>query len=738
MFCHTATMGSTMRVGSIDYPLSNTNFRGQSLRVDPKLPLSQSATSPRSLYSPIAANADGLWLDNGLGKITSRRRKVSGSRYSKHNPNPEPLPPAPAAPKTSPRGPPISYQSLHTTNGTVPARTGSQKSFAARTGQIPHSIDLGLANPVILDDSPAVANDNRARSISMDHGTKTKHAHIMKPIKPSVSLSSTSQSRQQSSNTVSLAYDCFPSQRPLPAAINAPKPKSVDLVSKPITADGGDIGKGVGLAARIEWASDRSPLQKLEGKLQDISKEEKRARVQQAEQLLKEAHAAKLAQQASISADHAFSHRPSKQKPDALTTAEQNDMASPSNHEALLPAPSAAGHQDIPSHGNIGNAFEADSSQDLRTLNTLDDSQTSQKKFESFRNSGIHSRSSQKWQRSLGASNHNTADRAVRFEPDQHAGDEIEQFKSPTGNVYGGVLNSLSSQDGRNVITSPHNKQKRFSLQQHSSKGDGPSGDAPTPRSNTFSHNGSKIDTKGLPNTNDGPGDTLSIHGLRDYDKLTKYQDLSKAGTETGVHNQVQSYNPDAVDIGTPLHHKNRLPLKVHQQNGGVQTHSEPLSGKSERLHNLKIGGVARLTLADMAVVGIKPKEKSAWWESPRIESQRRSNSENKRTESSGYDNSYEDGNGKASFPIQGSSSVILDSRSKATRTKQYVGEGAAGRARWSRFAFVRKLQSKPALLLPQVDSVLFLLLIPISVRSFLNTMLTMLTFYVSHTWAKS
>ena len=642
-----------MRGRSIDYPLSTRNFQGQSLRVDPKLPLSQKATSWQSPYSPTAANAEGLWLDNGLGKAASRRRKVSGSRHSKHNPNHEPLPPAPDAPNNSLRGPPISYQNLHTTNGTVPARTGSQKSFAARTRQIPHSVDLGLANPVILDDSPAVANDNRARSVSMDHGTKTNYSQIMKPTKPSVSVSSTSQTRQQPSNAVTLAYEYFPSQKPLPAAVNAPTPKSVDLVSNPISADRETIGKGVGHATRTEWASDRSPLQTLEGKLQDISKEEKRTRVQQAEQLLREAH---IARQASTSADHAFSHGPSKRKPkrkpDALTTTEQNDTARPSNHEVPLPTASAGGHQDVPSYVAVGKTVGADSSQGLRTLDTLDDSQPHQKKFESLSKSGIHSRSSQKRQRSPGGSNHNTGpDRAVRFEPDEHADDEIEQSKSPAGNVYGGVLNSLSLQDGRKVNTSPHNNQNRFSLQQHSLKGDGSSGDAPISRPTPFSHNGSKIDTKGQSNTNNGLVNTFSTHGFRNHDKLTKYQDLSQADIKTGVHNQVQPYNPEAADIETPSHHKHRLPRKAHQQNEGVQTRSEPLSGKSEGPHELGIGGVARLTLADMAVVGIKPKEKNTWWESPRIGNQRMSNLKNNRIESSGYDNSYEEGNGKASFP---------------------------------------------------------------------------------------
>ncbi|KAI9679933.1 MAG: hypothetical protein M1817_004948 [Caeruleum heppii] len=49
--------------------------------------------------------------------------------------------------------------------------------------------------------------------------------------------------------------------------------------------------ENLGGQQRREWAPDRSPLQKLELKLQDITKEEKRARVEEAELLVKEARA---------------------------------------------------------------------------------------------------------------------------------------------------------------------------------------------------------------------------------------------------------------------------------------------------------------------------------------------------------------------------------------------------------------------------------------------------------------
>ena len=51
-------------------------------------------------------------------------------------------------------------------------------------------------------------------------------------------------------------------------------------------------------AKKANWASDRSPLQKLEVKLSDISKEEKRARVEQAEQRLRDSKLA--AQQVTL------------------------------------------------------------------------------------------------------------------------------------------------------------------------------------------------------------------------------------------------------------------------------------------------------------------------------------------------------------------------------------------------------------------------------------------------------
>jgi PhoD related phosphatase len=66
---------------------------------------------------------------------------------------------------------------------------------------------------------------------------------------------------------------------------------------------------------RKEWANDRSPLQTLEVKLNDISKEEKRARVEEAEMLLRESKAGRGGRRSSREASTATKGSPLTKEP---------------------------------------------------------------------------------------------------------------------------------------------------------------------------------------------------------------------------------------------------------------------------------------------------------------------------------------------------------------------------------------------------------------------------------------
>lgn len=73
-------------------------------------------------------------------------------------------------------------------------------------------------------------------------------------------------------------------------------------------------------AQRREWAPDRSPLQTLEVKLNDISKEEKRARVEEAEMLLRESKAGRGGRRSSREGEPASKGSASTKEPPVKAT----------------------------------------------------------------------------------------------------------------------------------------------------------------------------------------------------------------------------------------------------------------------------------------------------------------------------------------------------------------------------------------------------------------------------------
>ena len=89
----------------------------------------------------------------------------------------------------------------------------------------------------------------------------------------------------------------------------------LDLSSPPAPSSTVRGSKRRSEAQQREWASDRSPLQTLEVKLNDISKEEKRARVEEAELLLRESKAGHGGRRASKEVSATPKMSPSTKKP---------------------------------------------------------------------------------------------------------------------------------------------------------------------------------------------------------------------------------------------------------------------------------------------------------------------------------------------------------------------------------------------------------------------------------------
>ncbi|KAL8889645.1 MAG: hypothetical protein Q9215_003104 [Flavoplaca cf. flavocitrina] len=257
--------------------LATSDARQRPIRVDPTQPLPTSVPPIRKMEK---SHLHDNGATNGLPSTTSRRRRPSGASQAQYESFPRPGPEAPEVPKA----PPVSYRESYAADPPAEIPYNNPTSFAARA--------RGGLNDVA--DFPPSPTENNLES-SAQQARQNRRS-----------------SRRQSS--ASKPNDTFSSSAFAGTPINGP------LLSSPVTSNGGgtsnpDIAhtqlkrntddkeghtavtpsrsntrrmSASGADARKEWAVDRSPLQKLEGKLIDISKEERRARVEEAEQLLRE------------------------------------------------------------------------------------------------------------------------------------------------------------------------------------------------------------------------------------------------------------------------------------------------------------------------------------------------------------------------------------------------------------------------------------------------------------------
>ncbi|KAL8734222.1 MAG: hypothetical protein Q9166_001708 [cf. Caloplaca sp. 2 TL-2023] len=259
-----------------DLPISDA--RQRPLRVDPTHPLPTSIPPIRKMEkSHLPDNT------NGLARTVSRRRRPSGAGQAQYESFPKPGPEAPEVP----RAPPVSYREPYAADNSAEAPYNNPTSFAARARG-------DSKNAVVLPESPMKDKfDSMAQQTRQNRRGSIRRSSVPKPLEG-----------HTPPFHADAAYMDQPvaSQNP-PAITNGSGPYNPDNAYTQLTRNAGDNQDHVaatpsrsntrrmsasGADPRKEWAVDRSPLQKLEGKLIDISKEEKRARLEEAEQLLRE------------------------------------------------------------------------------------------------------------------------------------------------------------------------------------------------------------------------------------------------------------------------------------------------------------------------------------------------------------------------------------------------------------------------------------------------------------------
>lgn len=224
----------------------SSNSRQAPLTVNPKYPLPSSLPPQKT--------------------ISSRRRRVSGKSH--------------ATTVESPKLPPLSYRDQYVSGASDSPTMSNSTSFAARIRAAP--TDLISAHIPNDDFDPLIKRTayNRRESLNRPPGAlyaalqssnraSYPSPNIASPA-PLVSLNDATSKQAQAPDTKATQNTSNRS-----AQTSKYQEDSIDTTSRSTSRR---VSAGV---------TDRSPLQDLEVKLNDISKEEKRARVQEAEQLLK-------------------------------------------------------------------------------------------------------------------------------------------------------------------------------------------------------------------------------------------------------------------------------------------------------------------------------------------------------------------------------------------------------------------------------------------------------------------
>lgn len=226
-------------------------------------------------------------------RSSSKKNPYSSRRHSNgHQPLPtpdtlsreQPIPP-PTAPDV-PQGPPISYRGFGGPDPSV------HRSFSQRVNGRPFPRDAFADQDLATTSQQATSAQYQSAHRSGDAPAITRRKPV--PNEP-LRLTTTN----LNGNPVPYSPRQAPNSSDDPHAISLPsatrsQPHQTTTPSRAHDEPASAVTRSSAFqndSQRRDWAPDRSPLQKLEVTLNDISKEEKRARVQEAEMLLRERNA---------------------------------------------------------------------------------------------------------------------------------------------------------------------------------------------------------------------------------------------------------------------------------------------------------------------------------------------------------------------------------------------------------------------------------------------------------------
>lgn len=599
----------------INYPAPTPYYqqvsRQQPVRVDPFAPLPTSfapvknadhASWPEEVQKNSVATPEQPKDD--LARAASRKRRVSGTgrgpRKSHVESHPEPLGPE------EPPAPSVPYQRQHAMNGTV-SRINNTTSFAARAHGLSDNEDFPSAD-AHPSPEPIVQPANSRRGESKRRSRERADSNELGP------------GNGREVSQPSWAQSGVPIQQPrivdIPAqrrvveskAVKLDEPPSLeepqsDAVPPPVRSDTRKSSAGHADAGR-EWAPDRSPLQKLEVKLNDISKEEKRARVEKAEQRLREskANGERLrAGQEKQSAEHRTSVRRGSAKHGVRDEAppeqsRQDDHERPEEHRVRRSA-APAYVEDI----------------DRQQMERNQDSARDQPSI----HSGV-------------PSSGKTRSRVLEQHPPQSLPpDPIPKQVGERGVRFHGQVNNSDAPTDPNLHVAQVSAQTR-NPSRTSRQGTGPQEplrqEQPSmgvrtskevPKQQQALHSGKKRHwgRADEPAAFDGAPDPVSARSVRGQSDAVNHEIPPQTAAGKEARQKVgfdDTLNTPAQAAG---HHKHHLSDILHHGQRNAPNSSPQFGPQPRHIDEWRQGGTARLTAAELVIPIDDASNQNAWWE---------------------------------------------------------------------------------------------------------------------------
>lgn len=612
------------------------------LRVDPNYPLSsQLPPSQESERSP---------LTNGVARTTSRRRRPTGSGPPSRIPVESfPQPPAPEVPKA----PPLSYRIPNDGENYGPPRTGfPSPSFAERVRALTgNSIPTQPSEPS-SELFPQLVKPMRRGSLNRPIGgvyseiqqhRRDSYPPPDGPVSPRRFSNPTGPPQQQAPNA-------YPSVRESKPAVDQNPPDN-NLLNLSISRTGTRrASAGVSPSSKKEWAPDRSPLQKLEVKLGDISKEEKRARVQEAEQRLKHSQPGDIRRLSGR--EGGFALDPDSSRRGSGTTKEtrpkgprQHSTLSQSERQALPPTALEKSRPTAPVPTGASAIAESDKHSGSLPAQSYPQGKPKKEKT-AYNQSTDRDRSHRTSVGIAEMSESQRPERGVRFQG-QDGAEDVDAYSSGPdvmdirNHRKSSVTEALAKSDeGRNARRNKVRQDPQRTKDQSLVR------EIPKTQRELYRSRADETHDDASVTTYGGVADPVSRTAVRSHGQASKYEIPPQTASGVQARQTVGFGSGSRGAVEVPAHRKHHFSDILQRSHNHAAKSYEQSDGTPRRLDEWRRAGTARLTAADFGSENDLEKDQGAWWEEARSGSRRKGGRTSNR-EAHSLQGGYQTGTGK-------------------------------------------------------------------------------------------